>query len=215
MKARTRATIILICLTTLYPRLITCDGKDQLIEQAEFRPSLEDDIDMAMAEENKYENEMDPEGGGPEVPGVNLSGPASEGDPGMNTLDSEVGTENLGGEEQFINNKEALEAQTPEENDAAQYLMEIEENSEIERMKNFKQIADDLKILEEEYKERLKKIPAVRWNEKSITEIVGQDFTKIVNDVSKAFFISDWGLFFVGELRKLRLKKNLSKNMKI
>ena len=183
-----RVTIILFCVTALLPLLTKTDGKDQLIEQAEFRPSLEDDIDMAMAEERKYENEVDPEGGGPEVPGVNLSGPASDSDPGMNTLDSEVGTENLGNEEQFINNKEALEAQTPEENDAAKYLMEIEENSEIERMKNFKQIADDLKLLEEEYKDKLKKIPAVRWNEKSITEIVGQDFTKIVNDVSKAWF---------------------------
>lgn len=181
-------TALLLITTIFLPYVIKADEKDEMIEQAEFRPSLEDDIDMAMAQENKLESEMDPETGNPEVDGVNLSGPASESDPGMNTIDSEVGTENLGNEEQFINNKEALEAQTPEENDPAQYLMEIESDSEIERMKNFKQIGDDLKLLEEQYKDKLKKIPAVRWNEKNISEIVGQDFTKIVNDVSKNFF---------------------------
>ena len=189
-KATTHRFLLLSLLALLLNTSRNEDPNEQMIEEAQYQPGLDQEIEMAMRNEGISGDEENPETGQTEHDNLELDGPATNDDPGMNTIDPEVGSEDLANEENFINDPEALEQQTPEQNDPTPYIMTLADDDEMTKMRNYKAISEDLKMLEEQYKEELMMIPAIRWNEDAICKVVGRDFTKIVNDISKDFW--DW-----------------------
>lgn len=187
-KATLHRFLLLSTLALLLQSSLNEDPNEQMIEQAQYEPGLDQEIEMAMRSEGIAGNEQNPETGHTEHDNLELDGPATNDDPGMNTIDPDVGSEDLANEENFINDPEALEQQTPEQNDPTPYLMTLADDDEMTKMRNYKAISEDLKMLEEQYKEELMAIPAIRWNENAICNVVGIDFTKIVNDISKGFW---------------------------
>ena len=162
---------------------------DDIINEMEEDPNKEREIDSLLNEEKNYESRhlsedenVDPNA--IEDGYLNPGGISTK--EALITQDSSLKPENLGGVEQFMSNSEGQEASEEEgEINPEHFLINLNYDKEVEKLKNFKQISKDMETFEENYKNCLQKIPAVTWTEKEIEKCVGPDFTEIVNDISK------------------------------
>ena len=157
------------------------DEINNAMMQAEENPNEEQEISNAIHQEQQFEENN---GGGFML---NEEGnPVGEGDPNeLNVqLDPNVPSENLAGEDEFMLNKEALKEGVSDEADAETYVITLNHLNEMERLKNFKAISQDLKVFEDDYRDCLQRIPSLVWCEDEIEKCVGPDFTQIVNDIN-------------------------------
>lgn len=158
------------------------------IAQAEVNPGEEDQINSLMNQEASYEQEN--MGGGELTSGGNENDQthSPNGENGFDTVDPELEDENLGGVDQFISNPKILAVQTPDENDPSGYIITLDAHSEVDKLKNFKAISEDMKVFENAFRDCLSNVPSVVWDETEIEKCVGPDFTGIINDISKMPF---------------------------
>ena len=170
--------------------MYTCveDMYGDALAQTEVNPNEENEINALMQEESNYErrnpseNVMLPRRGRKmeDVP----VGEAEE----FNTVDSNVGGEDLASEEEFMNNPEIEQAGISDETDPSTYIVTLNIHDELTRLKNYKQVSADIKEFEDKYRSCLEKIPSLVWDEEEIDKCVGPDFTQIVNDISKFYY---------------------------
>lgn len=65
-------------------------------------------------------------------------------------------------------------------------MIAMDHHNDLEKMQNFKKIADDCKVFLEEFRDCLDNIPDAAWDEEEIQKCIGKDFTRVVNDICNA-----------------------------
>ena len=94
------------------------------------------------------------------------------------------------------------EAETPEE---AGETIEFNTDSDEERMKNFRKVADDLKVYEDEYSNCLIEIASADFSQETVDACVGKDFLKVILDIKYMLMRSMTKMDF--KIRELFTKK--------
>lgn len=67
-------------------------------------------------------------------------------------------------------------------------MIQFEDDSEGEHLRNFKKISDDLKAFEDEYRTCLMNIPSDNFQEDAIQTCLGNDFLKVQQDMKYETF---------------------------
>jgi len=154
--------------------------------QAEENPNEEDQISQAIHEEQQFEEQN----GGGELTGVPDEMVEHDNEQNVDPhvqFDPENPAENIAGEDEFMNNAELLneaKGESGDETEPETYIITLNHHNEMERLRNFKAISQDMKVFEEGYRSCLQKIPSLVWSEVEIEKCVGPDFTQIVNDIN-------------------------------
>lgn len=153
---------------------------DGIVTQMEQDPNQDDEINSLLNEEEGYQaRHLDDQQDADNIEDQGFSN--EEGD---NQTDLENKGEDEAEIEEFMDNPELQGIANMDKKEAHSFLMNLNFQNELDKLKSFKQISNDMQTFENNYRKCLEAIPSISWNEKEIIKCVGPDFTDIINDIS-------------------------------
>jgi hypothetical protein len=158
---------------------------DSVMTQMAQDPNQDSEINSLLKEEEGYQGRHlddqpidQSEADNIEDQGLPLNGTHSQ-------VDAENQEEDEAEIEEFMNNPELQGLANLDDKEAHSFLINLSFKNELDKLKSFKQISNDMQTFENNYRTCLEQIPSVSWAEKEIIKCVGPDFTDIINDISK------------------------------
>lgn len=182
--------LLVLTLSLIHNTLNYVSVGNSVMNQIEQDPNTEFEINSLINEEQKYHGRHLDEEPIHESEPDNIEDQGLTAENSHNLTDPENQGEDEAGIEEFMSDpemeEEEQEAGEPVEHaELEEFMINLNYQSEMDKLKNFRQISKDMKIFENNYRTCLEKIPSLSWDEEEITKCVGPDFTEIVNDISK------------------------------
>lgn len=154
---------------------------DGVMTQMAQDPDQDNEINSLLKEEEGYEDRHLDDQANPD----NIEDQGLSSNEGHNQVDPENQEEDEAEVEEFMNNPDLQGLANLNDKEAHSFLINLNFKNELDKLKSFKQISNDMQTFENYYRSCLERIPSVSWDEKEIIKCVGPDFTDIINDISK------------------------------